>query len=160
MRIARFLLCCLSLTALPLRGQEPAVETGKFRIFAFHKPQIEETYRIERNRDSVVMNARSEWLRKAFPGVPQSREILLRMRSDLTPERLEATVSSTPKPEISFAVEINGDVASVREGNSTRQAKISSNAFPIADAESMSLQMMLVRYWVKHGKPNVIPIIP
>src|SRR5215469_8070569 len=99
---------------LPLRGQQVAVETARSHIYALHRPQIEETYRIECDGESVVLKAQSTWLRNSFPGALGLREANLRMRPDVTPERLEIIVSSSPTPEISLAIEIKGGVANVR----------------------------------------------
>ena len=157
----RYLLFCfLFKTLLPLSAQQLPVETGRFRVYFSNRAQIEETYKIERDGQSLVLSSKPRWLHKTGEVIPPQRNAILRMRADFTPERLEMVEPSSPKTEISLAIEINGQIGTVRQRNSTRQVNVGNNAFPIAGAENISLQMMLIRHWVQHGKPSSIPTIP
>ena len=141
--------------------QQDVIETGRFRVYVFNRVQSEETYRLEREGASLVLKAKPTSLHQTLPEMtPLLRETNLRMRLDLTPQRLEMVVPSSAKREISLAIEINGSVVSVREGKTNRNVIISDSVFPIAAPESMSLQMMMARYWVRHGKPSVVHTIP
>jgi len=107
-----------------------------------------------------VLSSKPTWLHKTGEVIPPLRSANLRMRPDFTPERLEIVEPSSPKTEISLAIEINGQIGTVREHDRTRQVNIGNNAFPIVGAENISLQMMLIRHWVRHGKPSSVPTIP
>jgi len=156
--------CLLLLFAAvsPIHPQQSSAEAGRFRVYFSNRVQIDEPYRIEREGESLIFKAKPTWLHKTFPEAmaPPLREVNLRTKSDLTPERLEFVVPSPSKPEVNFAVEIKGGVANVQEGDSSRQVRVSQGAFPMVGSDSIALQMMLVRFWVQRGKPAVIPTIP
>jgi hypothetical protein len=167
------LLCFSLLTFLFQAGtastpaQQPNAETGKFRIYFRHRAQMEETYRIEADGTTLVLTATPTWLHKQMYPLPETH---LRMSPDLAPERLELLVPSSPKPQINFAIEIRGNTANVRDAERSRQVSVPHGAFPllvpssfldlIVGRRSMSMRMMLVRYWIKRGKPSIIPTIP
>src|SRR5215831_2231314 len=117
MSMSRLLLVCFFFsTALPLAAQQqPGQETGRFRVYFSNRVQIEEAYKIERDGQSLVLSSKPIWLHKTGEVIPPQRNAILRMRPDFTPERLEMAEPSSPKPEITLAIEINGQIGTVRQ---------------------------------------------
>jgi hypothetical protein len=56
-----------SVSLLSAQGQKPSAEAGRFRSYVFHRPQIEETYRIEREGESLVLKSKPVWLHHEIP---------------------------------------------------------------------------------------------
>jgi len=128
---SRILLCVLA--AVCVRA-----ETGKLKIYFLQLPVGQETYELA----GGTLHANFEYTER---GSRVALEATLKVRADLTPEHFEAHGRSY-RP---FTVD-----ASVTPGD--RKGPF----FTIAGYSPLSVQMMMLRYWRKHGQPKQLPQLP
>jgi imidazolonepropionase-like amidohydrolase len=58
------------------------------------------------------------------------------------------------------AVEVQGSRATVRDGKQTADVPLPDRYFTVAGYAPFAVQMMLVRYWKAHGRPEVLRTVP
>ena len=160
----------------PMRGVAQAtsetVEKGSFKLHSLLHAIGEETYEVKRaGGDELVMTISSELTDRSNK---RSIAATLRMKTDLTPAGFEqnrggarATVAApTPGQAARLeaaagvdSVEFSGGAATVREGESSRAITPAAKYFVGFGASPVSVQMMMVRYWMGHGKPAEMEIL-
>jgi imidazolonepropionase-like amidohydrolase len=151
----------------PLRNvaqtNSETVEKGSFRLHLLLHAIGEETYEVKRaSGDELVMNVSSELTDRSNKRMVSAT---LRMKSDLSPVGFEqrrgaAPTTAAPTPATTFdSVEISSGPATVREGDTTRAISPATKYFVGFGATPVSVQMMMVRYWVSHGKPAAMEIL-
>jgi imidazolonepropionase-like amidohydrolase len=113
-------------------------ESGKLQVFFLQLPVGQESYELKDGMLNAVFGYTERGSRVAL-------EATLKMRSDLTPEHFEAHGRSY-RP---FTVD-----ASVTPQN------VSGPFFTISGYSPFSVQMMMLRYWLAHGKPVHLPQKP
>ncbi len=129
-----------------LHGQE----TGGFTIHMMLHSIGEEHYEIARSGDSIRMHTS---LTYADRGNKRIISAELSMKPDLTPLRFEVT----GRPN--GVTTIDGDQAKVREGETTRSIEVPPAFFTGVGHMPFSVQMMMMRYWLAHGKPPRLPVL-
>ena len=150
--IKRSCLVFLALWAACTWGQtQPAVaEQGSFNLHKFEQLIGKETYTLTRSEDG------GETLKSDFKftdrGSPVPLAATLVMTPDLTPSDFEI------KGKISRFSSIENAV----HGRSADQTNIAPGEkfFDIQGYAPVSVQMMLVRYWRSHGKPQSLKTLP
>jgi imidazolonepropionase-like amidohydrolase len=121
--------------------------------------QGEETYEVTREGGGLVLKSKFNlpfWGEEAKPSLTAT----LRTATDLTPERFEIKGVKATEVEIDASVEVRGRVAEVREGGKTRKESVPERFFTLAGYAPVSLEMMLVRYWLGHGLKSPLKILP
>jgi imidazolonepropionase-like amidohydrolase len=134
------------------------VETGRFRLHKFEQPIGEETYDITREGPSMVVKMDFKFTDRSTP-VPLWASF--RSRPDLTPQAFEIKGKIARTADIDQAVEILPD--KIRLRNRTEWKEIPPSAgpfFTIAAYAPTTMQMLLVRYWLIHGRPDELPTLP
>lgn len=135
------------------------IESGKFRIYETKQVQGEESYEIRREAGVLVVKAKLDlpfWGEELKPSV----NVTLRMKSDLTPELFEIKGIRPLEVPIDTSVTVQGSTATVRENRGTRQEPVSDNFFTLAGYAPVTIEMMLVRYWLKHDVKSPIKLLP
>ncbi len=129
-----------------------AQETGVFTIHMMLHAIGEEQYEITHpaGGESVAMHAALEY---ADRGNKRNVSATLTMQADLTPQRLE--VNGRPNG----VTTIDDGQAKVREGETVRNTEIGPPFFVGLGHMPFSVQMMMMRYWLAHGKPARLPIL-
>jgi imidazolonepropionase-like amidohydrolase len=134
------------------------VEAGKFRLHKFEQPIGEETYEIARDGQSLVVKMDFKFTDRATP-VPLSASF--RSTSDLTPQALEIKGKIARSAEIDQAVEIFPDKIRLRNREQWKEIPPSAGPFfTVAAYAPATMQMLMVRYWATHGRPNELPTLP
>lgn len=146
------------------------IETGKFRIYETKQVRGEESYEINRASDgSLVVQAKIDL---PFMGEEKKPSLtaLLQTKPDLTPKSFETKGIRPLEIEINTSITVQGKTATVREGNnasksggpsaSTTQVPPPENFFTLAGYLPVTMEMMLVRYWLGHGRKNSIALLP
>jgi imidazolonepropionase-like amidohydrolase len=146
------------LAALLIAGAaaQPA-EKGKFILHKFARPLGEETFEITRDGDSLVTHSNFQFTDRGGK-VPLTAT--LRTGADLTPQHFEIKGQTSRISRIDAAVDIAGGQAAIRENKDSRTAPVPARYFTIAGYAPAAVQMMLLRYWTKSGKPNPLPVFP
>lgn len=84
----------------------------------------------------------------------------LQCADDYTPSAFTISGSTSRSSRLDIAIEIKGQVASIRDGKTLRDSKVPPAYFAIAGYAPAILQESLIRYWERHGKPAKIPALP
>jgi imidazolonepropionase-like amidohydrolase len=129
-----------------------AQERGGFTIHMMLHAIGEEHYEITRSDDgeSVTMHASLEYSDR---GNKRTVSTKLSMKSDLSPQRFEVT----GRPN--GVTTVDGDQAKVREGETVRTVELAPPFFVGLGHMPFSVQMMMMRFWLAHGKPAHLPIL-
>ena len=150
--------CAIALAAccLPLLAEEH----GSLRLYFLQLPVGEETYDVTTDPGgSLLLHASFDYTERGSH-VPLTA--VLRMKPDFTPLQFEAKGKSYRPFSVDAAVQIDADgkIATVREGGKTRRAPLPARFFTISGYAPFSAQMMLLRYWARHGKPARLAQLP
>ena len=138
---------------------EQVIESGKFRIYELKQVQGEESYEITRGPRGLVVKAKFDlpfWGEELKPLL----NVTLRMKSDLTPEQFEIKGIRPLEVPIDTSVTVQGNTATVREDKTIGQATVSANFFTFAGYAPVTIEMMLVRYWLKHNLKGPVKLLP
>lgn len=139
------------------QSDEHIVEEGKFRLYEARHVQGEETYKITREGDDLILTATLDLSPLDVEG---PLAVNLRVRRDLTPRQLTLKGRKASGNEVDLSVVVEGSNANVREGSQTRKIDLPGRFFTISGYAPVSLQMMLVRYLAAHGVKNPVEILP
>ncbi len=135
------------------------IESGKFRIYELKQVQGEESYEIRREPGGLVVQAKLDlpfWGEELKPLLNAT----LRVKGDLTPELFEIKGIRPLEVPIDTSVTVQGSTATVREDKRTRQVPVSENFFTLAGYAPVTIEMMLVRYWLKHDLKTPLRLLP
>jgi hypothetical protein len=147
----------------------PVVESGKFRIYELKQVQGEETYEIRRESGGLMVNAK---LDLPFQGedLKPSLNAVLRMKDDLTPEQFEIKGVRASELKIDTSISIEGKTARVRESNEAaeagrptmwvKQIALGPDFFTFGGYLPVTMEAMLVRYWLKHNFKGPLKLLP
>ncbi len=144
-------------TSAAMKAPAPAVEQGKFVLHKFEQAIGEESYRIARDGESYTTNVEFKFTDRGT-AVPLS--VTLRTAEDLTPEKFEIKGKTSRQSSIDEAVEVQGDKVRVRNRDKWRESAHPKEFFAIAGYAPATMQMLLVRYWIGHGSPAELAILP
>ena len=135
------------------------VERGTFKIYETKQVQGEESYEVTREGGGLLVKSKFDlplWGEEVRPSLTAT----LRTSRDLTPERFEIKGVKATEVKINTSVEVRGRVADVREGDRTRQVSVPERFFTLAGYAPVTLEMMLVRYWLSHRQKDPLKILP
>lgn len=79
---------------------------------------------------------------------------------DYTPQRLEITRLTDTSATVETRVEITGRNASVLSRSVTSTAQLPSVAFAISAHAPVAQHLLLLRYWMSHGRPRTMAVVP
>ena len=137
-----------------------AIETGKFRFYETKQPRGEETYEIRRGSDgSLIVHAKTD-----LPSMGEEKNpsltAILQTKPDLTPKSLELKGIKPLEVDINTSVQVQGNTATVHDGGQSNQAPVPEQFFTLGGYLPVTMEMMLVRYWLEHGRKNSIALLP
>jgi len=132
--------CLIALAAmLPLSSAFAAtVESGTFKLHKFEQAIGEEKYEVDGNSDVLTLTSTFHFRDRSTPVDLRAN---LRLKTDYTPERLAIQGKTSRFSTIDTTLTVPGD---------------RGPAFPVAAYAPISVQMALVRYWARHGRPATI----
>lgn len=136
----------LGVSAQSRTGQ--VIETGRFRIYELNQVQGEETYEIRRNSpSSLIVTAE---MNLPFGGEEQKPKLnaTLRTKADLTPESFQLKGISPSKVPVDISVSIDQKTA------------VPEKFFTYGGYAPVTMEMMLIRYWLAHGRETPLPLLP
>jgi hypothetical protein len=146
------------LVALLIAGASAQpVEKGKFILHKFTRPLGEESYEITRDGDSLVTRSSFQFTDR---GGKVPLNATLRSSADLTPQHFDIKGQTSRISRIDSAVDIADGQATIREKKDSRTTPVPAHYFTIAGYAPATVQMMMMRYWAKSGKPNPLPVFP
>jgi len=132
-------------------------ESGKYRLYKFEQAIGEESYRIERNSDSIVL---SDDFLFTDRGTRVPLATTFKATSDLTPRSFESKGQGSRSSNIDVSMQVDGSTASIRQMQQTRNAAAPKQFFAINGYSPVAQQMLMMRYWLSHGSPAALPVLP
>lgn len=143
----------------PAAASTEVIESGKFRIYETKQAQGEESYEIKRDARGLIVEAKCD-----LPFWGEELKTLLnarlRMKDDLTPEQFEIKGIRPLEVPIDTSISVQGKTATVREDQRIRQMPVPDNFFTFGGYVPVTMEMMLVRYWLKHDLKGPIKLLP
>jgi len=145
-----------------LHAQEPperasALETGKFRLHKFAQAIGDEQYSIRRDGASLLLSTQFGFTDRGSR-VPLSAT--LRMQPDLTPQHFSLKGKTSRLSQIDTEITVEGTQTNIRQGQNTRTAETLPHDFTLSGYAPVSVQMLLMRYWMQHGRPSILNTLP
>lgn len=167
----------LALGILPLSGGKPLaqpnsrnvaqttsageiIETGKFRFYETKQIRGEEEYSVSRTATGeLVIQAKTN-----MPFAEQETKPLVnatvRTAKDLTPVSFEIKGPTLLEIEENTSIAIHGQAATVQDRGQDRRASVPRNFFTLSGYVPLTIEMMLIRYWLSHGRAASIALLP
>ncbi|HYL74286.1 MAG TPA: amidohydrolase family protein [Bryobacteraceae bacterium] len=140
-----------------LSASAATVESGKFRLYKFEQAIGEENYQITSEGERLLLDSKFAFEDR---GGKVALSASLRYRPDGAPLRYEVKGSTSRISKIDSLVEIAGAKAAVREGKVSRDVPAPDRFFTISGYAPISMQMMMVRYWLERGAKGSLPVLP
>ena len=134
-----------------------APEKGKFRLHKFEQPIGEETYEITRQDNSLSTTMHFKFTDR---GTAVPLEASFKSALDYTPQAFEIKGQTSRLSAIDQSVGIEAGQAHFRNHDQKQDLATPRQFFTIAGYAPVTMQMLLVRYWLEHGKPAVMPTLP
>jgi imidazolonepropionase-like amidohydrolase len=136
------------------------LDSGKIRFYETKQIRGEETYQIDQlpNGDLIVQ-ARTD-----LPFAEQENKPLinstLRTAKDFTPQSFVIKGPTLLDIEEDTSITVQGKTASVRDRGANKPAEVPANFFTMSGYVPVTMEVMLIRYWLAHGRPDSIALLP
>jgi imidazolonepropionase-like amidohydrolase len=139
----------------------PAASTTEQGDFVLHFLQHaigNEHYELTKKTDGTrELRASSEYTDR---GTKVALNATLDMEDDYTPIHYEVKGKSYRYFNVDSSVDVNGNKASVRLGSEQSEISLPARFFAIDGYAPISVQMMMLRYWKRHGRPAKLMALP
>jgi imidazolonepropionase-like amidohydrolase len=136
--------CCLLALALSLRA-----DTGSFTIHLILHAIGEEKYDVAASDSGLTLNTT---IQTSDRGMQRTTTATLKTARDFTPTDLKIT----GRPS---GVAIADGNATVTEDAASRTFAPPASYFTILGSSPFAIQMMMMRYWLAHGRPADLPVL-
>src|ERR1041384_1121673 len=142
------------------QAQTVLIDGGKFRFYETKQIRGEETYQINQlpNGD-LLLEAKTD-----LPFVEQENKALvnatLRTSKDLTPESFTIKGPTFLDIQEATSITIQGKTASIQDRGNNKSIETARNYFTMSGYVPVSVEAMLIRYWLAHGRPASIALLP
>ncbi len=158
----RSLLAALLFAALlagTAAAQQPAGELacGRWKLYKFEQAIGLESCQMQRDGESLVMTDRFEFTDR---GATVPLETTFRSAPDLTPQSFAVKGKTSRATTVDSTVEVKGERVEIRQTQGSRQVPTPARFFTINGYSPVAQQMLMLRYWLSHGRPASLPILP
>lgn len=154
--VARIFAIWFLFLSLPSPAQQP-VESGKWKLYKFEQPIGEESYELHKTGDGVALTDHFLFTDR---GTPVPLETTFRGSRDLTPATFETKGKVSRQATIDASVTVADDTVTVRERTRTSTVSKPPVFFTISGYSPIAQQMLMLRYWLAHGRPASLRILP
>jgi imidazolonepropionase-like amidohydrolase len=136
-----------------------AAEHGQLKLYFLQNPVGQETYDLTTSANGLVLQSAFDYTERASV---IHLAATLRMKPDGTPQQFAADGKSYRPFSVhaKFKAEADGKSASIQDGTLLRNVTLPARYFTLSGYAPLSVQMMLLRYWLSHGKPTRLPQFP
>jgi imidazolonepropionase-like amidohydrolase len=134
-------------------------EHGDFVLHFLQHAIGNERYELKPSPDhsKLVLDAAFEYTDR---GVKVPLSATLEMRPDFTPVHFEIKGKSYRYFNVDATVDVLGANATVLEGQNSREVALPARFFIVDGYSPISAQMMIMRYWLRHGRPAHLMVLP
>lgn len=146
------------LSAGPVLAEHPPlmIEHGTYNVhLLLHSIGVEEYTVMGASPDRLVMQT---WVNSADRGMKRSSMSTLEMNASYGPVRFEQH-SLPANAGADLSTQLSKTTAVVQEGAASRSFARPRVAFVGSGSMPASLEMMMIRYWEKNGRPPRLPIL-
>lgn len=130
---------------------------GTFILHKFQQAIGKEFYSIMDSHDSVVLSSNFKFTDR---GQEVPLQTMLVLTSTGKPAAFRIKGSTSRASVINDEVRIEGDSVWIRVNETAHRERTPESCFPISGYAPVSVQMMLVKYWNKLGRPTSIRALP
>ena len=160
MTILKRIQFCVFVVSLAASFANAQTESGKFRFYETKELRGEETYQITQSPNGeLTVQAKTD-----LPFAQQEKNPLLnltlRTSKDLTPLSFAIKGPTLLEIEEDTSISVQGTTANFLDRGQNKSVQVSTNFFTMSGCLPLTLEMMLVRYWLAHGRPRSIPLLP
>ena len=150
--------------ALPLMFAAGVVqaqsERGKIRFYETKQIRAEETYQIDRSPNGeLIVKAVTNHLSAEHENEPPLN-ITLRTTKDFTPESFTVKGPTLLDVEEDTSITIQGPKATIQDRGQNNSVTVPANFFTMSGYLPLTVETMLIRYWLAHGRPASIALLP
>ena len=135
-------------------------EQGKFRFYETKQIRGEKTYQITQSPNGEL-NVQTN---TDLPFAEQEKKPLvtatLRTTKDFTPETFAVEGPTLLEIEEDTSITVQDTTAMVQDRGRHTSVNAPRNFFTMSGYLPVTVEMMLVRYWLTHGRPASIPLLP
>lgn len=151
------LLLCLPLMITAAKAQDMPADTGTFLLHKFEQHIGKETYKVTNNRDSKKYTIDFRFVDR---GSPVPLKATLTVNPVAEPIELIVKGSTSRFSSVDDAINIKGDIATIRVNDSTYKQKLLPFTFPVTGYSPATVQMLLLKYWNNKKQPASINTLP
>ena len=165
MLVSLSLLVAASLTQTVVNSQSEkpmssGVESGKIRFYETHEIRGEENYLITQSPNGdLTLEVKTD-----LPFAGDEKKPLvnatLRTGKDLTPQSFAIKGSTMLEIEEDTSITVENKTATIKDRGQNTSVTVPANFFTMSGYVPVSVEMMLIRYWLAHGRPASIPLLP
>ncbi|ABF39974.1 Amidohydrolase 3 [Candidatus Koribacter versatilis Ellin345] len=157
MRFARFLLVCFFLSGAIVLAQQTAT-SGSFVLHKFARPIGSETYSIATDKDSYTLTSHFLFTDRGTK-VPLETTFVAGTR-DMAPRSFSAKGKPSRQAEMDDSVTVAGDTVSITRSGKSETQKADKSWFVVDGYSPVAMQEQMMRWWLKHGKPQEFTAYP
>ncbi len=136
------------------------IDSGKIRFYETKQIRGEETYQINQSPNGdLIVQTKTE-----LPFAQQEKKPLvnaiLRAAKDLTPQSFEIKGPTLLDLEEATSITVQGKTATIQDRGQNKSVEVSRKFFTMSGYVPVSIETMLIRYWLVHGRPASIALLP
>ena len=160
MNTKSILVLLLLLFAAGFTQAQSVIDSGKIRFYETKQIRGEETYQINQlpNGD-LLLESKTD-----LPFAEQEAKPLvnatLRTSKDFTPENFTIKGPTLLEIQEATSITIQGTRASIQDRGNNNSVEVPRNFFTMSGYVPVSVEAMLIRYWLAHGRPASIALLP
>jgi len=160
MKLIRFSVFVGLLFLLATSFAHAQAESGKLRFYELKQIRGEEIYQITKSPNGeLIIQAKTE-----LPFAEQEQKPLvnltLRTTKDFAPLSLSIKGPTLLDVVEDTSITLQGTTANIIDRGQNKSVQSPRNFFTMSGCLPLTLEMLLVRYWLAHGRPASIPLLP
>src|SRR5689334_6751143 len=142
------------------KSADQVIEQGKFHFYETKQIRGEEDYTITRGTDDELLVQAKTTLPFAEQDTKPAVTATLRTGADYTPHTFEINGPTLLEIQENTSVQVRGKTATINDRGTNETLNLPPAYFTFSGYVPVTMEMMLVRYWLGHGKPASIRLLP
>jgi imidazolonepropionase-like amidohydrolase len=144
----------------PQQAAAAVIESGKFHFYETRQIRGEENYEIKRSPNGELTLTTKIDLPSAEQDNKPQVSASLHTNAEYTPQSFQIKGPTLLDLEEDSSVLIQGTSAKIKDRGSDSAAPVLKNFFTMSGYVPVAIEMMLIRYWLAHGRPQSISLLP
>lgn len=142
------------------KAVDQVIERGKFRFYETKQIRGEEEYTISRTADDTLLVRAKTTLPFAGQETKPLVTATLRTKADYTPRTFLIKGPTLLEIKENTSVQVRGQTANIKDRGRHKTLNLPPAYFTLSGYVPLTMEMMLVRYWLAHDKPSSIRLLP